>query len=167
MQNDIRSPALAVGFPRYHRLPVAVSPASGWPARMVMIFRTLPMDPKIGLLTIERFNLPAVGVLEAARDLAVSGCARETYWPGVGAPSWVQRVGELGTCEFAQPSSDDLRRGLDDMPRVRFIRTRHPDTTPNRDHVFPCCSSRQPFARWERLPTRPLYSQDALPPWRN
>jgi hypothetical protein len=108
-----------------------------WLHSIVMIFSPVPMDPVLGLLTIERLELPAVGVSKSARDLALGGCAKETLWPGIGAPSWVLDFGvhgleahrlefnvsaEFGICVSARARSIDLRRGLDDMPRVRFTR---------------------------------------------
>jgi hypothetical protein len=155
----------------------ASSVPRGWLHSIVMIFSPVPMDPVLGLLTIERLELPAVGVSKSARDLALGGCAKETLWPGIGAPSWVLDFGvhgleahrlefnvsaEFGICVSARARSIDLRRGLDDMPRVRLRGTRHLDTVlrtsasnckrvPVRD-PRPFSQARRPRARLELFP---------------
>ncbi len=137
MHNDIRRCRRA-------RHPSTITPIAGPRQRsvgrdpcMVMIFRPLPMDPNMGPLTIERFDLPALGVSCAARDLATGSVCQGIAWAG----NWRTFSGfnvsaEIVTCVIARPVSIDRQRGLDDMPRVRSIRsrlwksTRHPDTTP-------------------------------------
>lgn len=111
-------------------------PIRGWLPRIVVIFRSLPMDRYVGLLTIERLELPAKGVSKDARDLALGGCARETFFGRAMAHCLDFNVSaDLGTGVSARPLSIDLQRGLDEMSRVCSTSTRHPDTTSNRHRV--------------------------------
>jgi hypothetical protein len=135
------------------------------PTCIVMIFRPLPMDPILGLLTIERLEHPAMGVSKKGQGsglgwgcqgsvfdgIWLAGLAHRFVWAGRPLGQTVQWAAvhganvssltcrrEEGTAIIAKPQTDDLQRGLDDMSRVCSMSTRHPDTTPSCDRVAAC-----------------------------
>jgi hypothetical protein len=62
MHNDIRRHRRACHASTISPIAGQRQLSNGRDPCMVMIFQPLPMDPNIGLLTIERFDLPALGV---------------------------------------------------------------------------------------------------------